>query len=184
MHVMPIFSSTAHWKNLLHYTELSTDNRVITDIWNANSFSTERFFNSKNRLALGLSTDGVAIFKSSLISMWPVCITVLNLPPRIRMNAENILLAGLWVGPQKPSMKLLLDPVIQDLNNLHTHGLTVTLPNGPVNFKVKLVLATFDLPAKASVLNCKQFNGKFGCTVMRLPEFIFPLHIMSAHMQR
>ena len=129
-----MFSSTAHWKKLLHCTESSTDDSVITDIWNANSFSIERFFNSENRLALGLSTDGVAIFKSSSISMWPVCITVFNLPPRIRMNSENILLAGLWVGPQKASMKLLLDPVVQDLNNLHTDGLTVTLPNGPVNF--------------------------------------------------
>ena len=36
-------------------------------------------------------------------------------------------------------------------------------------FKVKLVLANFDLPAKASVLNCKQFNGKYGCTVCYHP---------------
>ena len=85
------------------------------------------------------------------------------------MKAENIMLAGVWVGPQKPSMKLLLEPIIDDLKRLYTDGLTVMLPNGHTDFKAKLVLAVFDLPAKASVLNCKQFNGKFGCCVCYHP---------------
>ena len=71
-------------------------------------------------------------------------------------------------------MKLLLEPVIQDLDRLCTDSLAVTFPNGPVNYKAKLVLATFDLPAKSSVLNCKQFNGKFGCSVCYHPGLRLP----------
>ena len=30
--------------------------------------------------------------------------------------------------------------------------------------RVKLLMVVADLPAKASVLNCNQYNGKFGCS--------------------
>lgn len=33
--------------------------------------------------------------------------------------------------------------------------------------KVKVLLATVDLPAKAKVLNFTQFNGKYGCSVCK-----------------
>ena len=71
--------------------------------------------------------------------MWHVYITMLNLPKRIRMKAK-IMLAGIWVGPHMPSMKLLLEP-IDDLNHLYTDGLTVMLPNGHADFRAKLVMA-------------------------------------------
>jgi len=45
------------------------------------------------------------------------------------MNAENMLLAGLWVGPKKP---LLLDPIMSELQDLYTKGLVITLPSDSV----------------------------------------------------
>lgn len=53
------------------------------------------FFSRKENLALPLNTDGVPLFKSSLWSLWPVFLTIYNLPPTIRMKAENVLLCGL-----------------------------------------------------------------------------------------
>lgn len=44
---------------------------------------------------------------------WPVLLAVTSLPPGIRMNAENLILAGVWQGPVKPPMKLVLGPVIE-----------------------------------------------------------------------
>lgn len=38
-------------------------------------------------------------------------------------------------------------------------------PRGKLLVKGKLLATTVDLPAKAMVANCKQFNGKFGCSV-------------------
>lgn len=70
---------------------------------------------SKTRtLSLLVSTDSVQLFNSSTISLWPVSFVILNLPPDIRMNSENIVLAGFWVG-SKPPMKLLFQPIIKDL---------------------------------------------------------------------
>ena len=37
-------------------------------------------------------------------------------------------------------------------------------PDGPVVAKARLLMCTLDLPAKAIVLNVKQFNGEYGCT--------------------
>ena len=44
-------------------------------------------------------------------------------------------------------------------------GLSINAPDGSeVTAKVRLLMTTLDLPAKALVLNMKQFNGEFGCS--------------------
>ena len=126
-------------------------------------------FFSSNKLAFSFSTDGVAVFKSSNVSIWPVYLVILNLPPTIRMNAENILLCGLWVGPTKPPMDKLLEPVVTNVRKLSSEGIIIKTPTGISRIKGKLVLGIFDLPAKASVLTMKQFNGMFGCSVCLHP---------------
>ena len=45
-----------------------------------------------------------------------------------------------------------------------TTGFPVDSPCGPVIAKARLLMCTLDLPAKAIVLNMKQFNGQYGCT--------------------
>ena len=41
-----------------------------------------------------INTDGVALFKSSRLKMWPIYLALTNLPPLIRMNMENIIVCG------------------------------------------------------------------------------------------
>ena len=62
-----------------------------------------------------LSTDGISLFKSSPADLWPVYLVILNLPPDVRMNAQNVVLAGLWYGSKKPPMNLLLEPIMEKL---------------------------------------------------------------------
>lgn len=46
----------------------------------------------------------------------------------------------------------------------HT-GVEVTLPNqAPVVCRAKLLFNVCDLPAKAVIMNCNQYNGKHGCS--------------------
>ena len=92
-------------------------------------------------LALMLSTDGVPLFKSSA-DLWPVFLVILNLPPDIRMNAQNVVLAGLWYGSKKPPMHLLLKPIMQKLDQLYTLGVAVQTPHGLITYRAKLELAT------------------------------------------
>ena len=120
--------------------------------------------NNEKTIYLLVSTDGVPLFKSSTVSLWPVSFVILNLPPSIRMNSENIILSGFWVG-SKPVMKLLFTPIVDNLSQLTSAGLEIRISSIVHNIFIKLAMGIFDLPAKATVLNAKQFNGKHGCSV-------------------
>lgn len=120
-----------------------------------------RFFSDRHNLALALSTGGVPLYKSSPVSLWPVYLVILNLPAQVRMRAQNVILCAVWVGPTKPLMNLLLDPICEYLQRLSTLGEKF----GNCTYRAKLVMGVFDLPAKAAVLNAKQFNGEYGCSV-------------------
>jgi hypothetical protein len=52
-------------------------------------------------IALDFATDGVALFKTSRTSMYPLVGSVFNLPPNMRTKKHNILLLGLYVGRNK-----------------------------------------------------------------------------------
>ena len=134
------------------------------DIWDGASLRVKikegSFYLYAENLALMLSTDGVPLFKSSSADLWPVFLVILNLPRNIRMNAQNIVLAGLWYRSKKPPVHLLLKPIIEKLDRLHTLGVTIETPHGLITYRAKVELAIFDLPAKAAVLCAKQFDDK------------------------
>ena len=96
-------------------------------------------------------------------------LVILNLPAHIRMKAENIIICGVWVGPTKPIMNLLLEPITKCLRQLSTLGLTIKTSLGSLTIRAKLVMGIFDLPAKAPVLCMKQFSGEYGCSVCLHP---------------
>ena len=55
------------------------------------------------KIFLILNSDGVRIMKSANKSIWPVWLAVANLPPIKRLSFENIVLASLWPGNNKPN---------------------------------------------------------------------------------
>ena len=55
---------------------------------------------------------------------------VLNLPPILCQKAENIILCGLWYGPNKPNPRNLLDPVLKHVHNLYETGFVMQSSNG------------------------------------------------------
>lgn len=103
-------------------------------------------------------------FSSLLIlvgqSIWPVQLAITSLPPAIRMDVDCLLLAGVWLGPVKPNMKLILEPIIDIINQI---DIEINISGSTKHLKAKLLLGVFDLPAKAMALNTVQFNGKHGC---------------------
>ena len=132
-----------------------------TDVWNGSVLQTyisqDSFFNdSPLNLAVTLCTDGIPIYKSSSITLWPILLMILNLPPLLRQKTENIILCGLWYGPKKPDASHLLDPVMKALNNLYEKGFEILRSQAQTQLcRVKLVSAVFDLIARALVLKMK-----------------------------
>ena len=64
-----------------------------------------------------LNTDGVRMFKSSKSTRWPIYLAITNLPPTIRMNLDY-LLAGVYCGPNKPSMEIILPPIVAAIRRI------------------------------------------------------------------
>ena len=78
-----------------------------------------------------------------------------SLPPALRMqcslcqtsNVSNLILAGIWLRPVKPKMKMLLDPVLEKLDVYGKKGIAISTDGGDNIIKVKLILCVFDLVA-------------------------------------
>ena len=112
----------------------------------------------------------------------------------VRFVKENRIFAGLWYGDQKPDMTLFLRPLCEALTRLYNEGtsifccvymhvsawfrntaitlpflvlvgVTISPPDAQsFTCRVALLAATFDLPARAAVMNFVQFNGYYGCS--------------------
>ena len=122
------------------------------------------FLTVPEHTGLVICADGVQLFKSSKQMVWPILLAVTNLPPGIRMNAENLILAGIWQGPIKPPMSVILPPVLEKINHLKANGIIVQTPSGLRTVKASLLVGVFDLPARAMATNMTQYNGRYSCT--------------------
>lgn len=47
-------------------------------------------------LTYNFSVDGLAVFNNAKGSLWPILVTINEIPPAIRF--QNVLVAGLWFG--------------------------------------------------------------------------------------
>ena len=94
------------------------------------------FLSEKANLSVTLNTDGTDVFRSSTASLYPVWMTINELPPLVRytsrnnnqgpislcmafssrFNKRNILLVGLWFHQSKPPMATFLRLVIDEMN--------------------------------------------------------------------
>ncbi len=121
------------------------------------------FLSYPENTGLVLCTDGVQL--SSNQSFWPVLLALTSLPPGVRMNAENLVLAGVWQCSVKPPMDIILGPVLDKISIIHIDGISVLIPgfSNQKIVRVQLLLSVFDLPARAMATNFVQYNGNYSC---------------------
>ncbi|XP_066912244.1 uncharacterized protein [Clytia hemisphaerica] len=157
--IKSIFSRAGMLEKLLHrFNRNSSSPSDIYDFSLYKSFSS--FLNNPLNISFMWNTDGVPLFKSIKSSIWPVFYTINELPYEDRRKKENILISGLWYGETHPNMLLFLPPQFETLREFSYFGIKI---NKDVTIKSMLLCGTFDMPAKASVLNFQQFNSFYGC---------------------
>ena len=128
-----------------------------------NLFGNNGPLSKPENISFGLNTDGAPVFKSSNVSIWPLMMTINELDLKQRMKSENMLLAGLWFGNQKPAMCTFLKPLVETMKEFGK-GIECTSPErGTFTCHAFLISATADLPARALLCNSVQYNGSFGC---------------------
>ncbi|KAE8741566.1 hypothetical protein FOCC_FOCC012903 [Frankliniella occidentalis] len=147
----------------------------IEDIYDGSVYKAQEgqggFLSNRNNISLTWYTDGVPVFSSKNYSIWPFMFLINELPYRMRARRKNVLMAGLWFGPHKPSANLYMRSFLPELRRLYTDGVRVSVADlERINIPVKaIVLAgVCDTPAKSNFLNVAGFSGFYGCPVCEI----------------
>ncbi|MBW1279351.1 hypothetical protein KYD79_26520, partial [Escherichia coli] len=126
------------------------------------------FAKEKRNVYLGLCTDGFSPFGMSgrQYSLWPVILTPYNLPPDMCMQKKFLFLSILVPGPKHPrrSIDVFLQPLIQELNMLWSHGVRTFDYSRKKNFTMRAVLmwTISDFPAYG-MLSGWTTHGRLSC---------------------
>lgn len=127
----------------------------------------------ENDITCSINTDGVNVFKSSTFAIWPIFLSINELPYKLRRN--NTLLVGLWFGKKKPSFNTFLSPFVDQCNELSHDGLSWTVNGLTLRSRVFFKMISADSVARAPLQGLKQFNGKFGCPFCYNPGKAFSI---------
>lgn len=164
-----IFFSQKDFYNKLQRRFLSQPRgQIYEDIYDGKLYRSHAkgpsgLLSSPDNLSFTFNTDGAPVFKSSNVSIWPLFLIINELPYEARMRQENMLLAGLWFGKQKPFMGTYLYPFYNSFKKL-SEGIQCCSPDrGTVTSRSILLCGTADLPARSLICNGVQFNGAFSC---------------------
>lgn len=132
-----------------------------------------QLLSDSHNLSLTWNVDGFPLCKSSKLSI--LYFVVNELPFKLRMLMENVILGGLRFGETKLNMSTFLKPIFTELRNLERVGVQVQSLLEPLAFMTKVVLlaGTCDLPAKCLVLSTIWFNGKYGCSKCLQPGITY-----------
>lgn len=125
-----------------------------------------QFLDSLNNISALFNTDGINLYSSSNVKLWPIFLAINELAPSSRFSRENMILAAIWQGKDKPPFGQYMCAFGEKMCSLYKDGIIVK-PYGAIeSLKVRLAVfvSTMDLQAKSYVLNRTMHNGAFGCS--------------------
>jgi hypothetical protein len=127
-----------------------------------------------NCFNLILCTDGIQVTKNAASSVWPVVLTIAELPSIIRNSKSTKIIAGVWHGQNKPpNSSILFEHLFEELTHLNTNGFCLNINHDSIAVKLNLLGFVSDTPAKALCLNMINSNGYYGCPICVHPGMFF-----------
>ena len=136
------------------------EERDFIDIVDAKYYQKIR---KSNKLHLICYTDGVQLVKSSNHQCWPVVVSLVELPSKIRDSNQNKIFCGLWFGKYKPSSDILFSTMTSQLDAINENGIDIVFSQKSYTLSIGLYGLLADTPAKALAMMIKNFNGRYGC---------------------
>ena len=156
-----------------HATVQDNENNSIFDIhqsatWRRFYDSTGLFKGDGRGVSLALCTDGVNPFAHNKVSysMWPIMLTLLNLPRRLRSRFASIMLVGIIPsnrGQEPRSLNPYLNILVDELLELSGCTLFDTYQKASFECKVALLLYILDYPGISKTLSVVGSGGLQGC---------------------
>ena len=114
---------------------------------------------NKQLVTLSVNIDGISLFKSSSVTMWPITCRVNE------SNDQAPFVIGVYVGASKPSsLQDFLTPFVLEYLSFSSDDFFT--PDG-VPCRVKILNFICDAPARSLVKGTKSFSGYNGCDYCR-----------------
>ena len=163
--LLSMFGTPGIWDLLSFcFKRIKKDRENLEDIYDGNQY--RKYFqgggilSDQRNISFTWNTDGIPVFKSSKLAIWPLYCIVNELPYAQQIRRSNMIFAGLWFGSTKPNMLTYFKPFHSSLRQLETEGIKVESPEaGNFISRAILLAGTCELPAKCLVCNTVQFNG-------------------------
>ncbi|KAE8752351.1 hypothetical protein FOCC_FOCC000823 [Frankliniella occidentalis] len=118
-------------------------------------------------ISFSWNTDGVPYGKTSHQQIYPIYVMINELPPKLRV--KNMLMVGIWVGKSKPKMEVLLQPFVNECNQLSSTGFNWHHNGEDIHSLVIPMCCCVDSQERYKLLNHRGFMGYYGCTFCEHP---------------
>ena len=156
------YFSNAKSSQLLQTHHKSTSESGISDIhqthvWKEWYSSTGLFRGDPRGLCLGLCLDGTNPFskEKTTYSMWPMIISLMNLPRNLRFLPGFLQLVGIIPGRHEPkNTDPYLSLLVDELKDLNDCVLFDAFQNNTFQLRTRLLLHTLDYPGVNKVFHC------------------------------
>lgn len=151
----------------------NTDEEKITDAHDGEILRQleNKFENTDSTVfSLALNLDGANRFKSNTLSIWPIQLVQNFLPPSIRYNHDNIIIAGLYYSDKKPDCLEYFLPLVNELKRLSNENIEMSVGEKHLKILPIITHCIVDLPAKSHLQQIVQYNGKNACTYCMHPS--------------
>ncbi|XP_028045643.1 uncharacterized protein LOC114254206 [Monomorium pharaonis] len=125
-------------------------------------FENGGILSSPYNLSYFFFTDGIHTGKSNNKTLWPIYLTINELP--VSERNKYVLLAGLYIGSKDPNQKVFLQPFINEANKLSTEGFRWMHNGNEIISKVIPLCCIADSVARYQLLNFQSFAAYYGCT--------------------
>ena len=144
--------------------KLTENSYVIRDIYDGRMYrELEKSSRSKSTYSINWNTDGIPTHASSNSSVWPLLVTLNELP--VDKRRQNVLLGGIWFGRAKPQMSTFLKPFVSEINILAREGFLWKRSGvtGHTRSYIRCAACCTDAVARCNLQGINQFNGEYGC---------------------
>lgn len=108
-----------------------------------------------NELLTDVGIDGLPIFKSSSVGLWPILGRIVNIPKC------GLFMIGCYIGPKKPyNIDSFMHDFSYEISDLKDNG--IIIKDEKVDVKIRALIC--DAPAKAFVCGIRGHMSLVGCT--------------------
>ncbi|XP_039439443.1 uncharacterized protein LOC120420472 isoform X2 [Culex pipiens pallens] len=158
-----------HWELIVNHRQSSNEENDIKDIVDGKIIKnvTQQTRSNATDISLSFNTDGVAVFNSNTRkSLWPIIVTINELPPDLRFSRRNTIVAGLWLSREEPDLNVFLTPFLAQIQKLSENGVQL---NEHTKCSVSTVCCCVDSVARCKIQQLKQYNGYEACSFCTHP---------------